>query len=117
MIARAQADHMLRNALRLTLRVGMCMSIALLVLGIVMYLSFDGEPGATLGLFQAFEAALAGKAIGFLSLGLLTLIATPLAGVIVALGVFLRNHDWRFAAVALAWLGVVALAIFVKVLT
>ncbi|MCU0861475.1 MAG: DUF1634 domain-containing protein [Methanomassiliicoccales archaeon] len=116
MITRAQADQMLGNGLRLTLRAGMCVSMALLVLGIAMYLAFDGETGAALGPLQAIEAALAGEAIGFLSLGVLALIATPLAGVIVALGVFLRTHDRRFAGVALAVLGVVALAILVKVL-
>jgi uncharacterized membrane protein len=94
----------------------MAVSLALLVMGIGIYLVRGGEVGAALDPWQALLSLSRGEAAGFLSLGILALIATPLAGVVVALSVFIRSKEWRFVGVALAVLGVVALAIMVKVL-
>jgi uncharacterized membrane protein len=51
-----------------------------------------------------------------MSLGVICLIATPLAGVLAALVVFARAKEFRFAAVSLMVVGVVALAILVKLI-
>lgn len=116
-IARAEADWMLSRYVMLALRIGMYVSFVLLVLGVLGYLAFDGQVGFALMPWEALQSALRGEAIGLMSLGIVCLIATPLAGVATALLVFLRAREWNLVAVALAVLAVVILAIFVKTVT
>lgn len=100
----------------LVLRTGMFVSFGLMALGIVMYLAYEGQVGIVLMPWEAVRSALMGEAQGFLSLGVLCLIVTPLTGVVAALLVFMRAREWEFAGVALAVMGVVGLAILVKLL-
>ena len=93
----------------------MYLSFALLAVGTMLYLLQDGEAGSVLGPSEALEAMLMGEAMGFFSAGILVVIATPLAGVIAALAVFVHAREWNFVGVTLAVLAVVALAILTKV--
>ena len=106
---------MLSRSIWLCLRLGMYLSFALLAIGIMLYLWQDGEAGSVLGPLEALEAMLRGEAMGFISAGILVLIATPLAGVLAALAVFAYAREWNFVGVSLAVLAVVALAILMKV--
>jgi uncharacterized membrane protein len=55
--------------------------------------------------------ALGLQAQDIVELGILVLIATPAAYVIVALFTFLRNRDWLYAMVCLALLGILSLSV------
>ena len=60
---------------------------------------------------DVLPGVLALRAQDIVELGILVLIATPAAYVVVALLTFLRNHDWLFAAVCLALLGILSLSV------
>jgi len=115
-LARKEADLQLNRYVMLVLRAGMYISFALLLIGVAIYLVFGGEVGSVLGPAEAIQSALNMEAQGWMSLGIICLIATPLAGVFAALVVFARAKEFRFAAVSLMVVGVVALAILVKLI-
>jgi uncharacterized membrane protein len=48
---------------------------------------------------------------GFLALGLLVLIATPILRVIGSIGAFVYERDWRFAGITTLVLGVLILSL------
>jgi uncharacterized membrane protein len=105
---------MLSRYVMLALRVGMYASLVLLALGTVIFLATGGQNVSALMPFEAVSSALRGEAIGFLSLGIFCLIATPLAGAMAALLAFLQAGERRMILVCLAVLGVVALAIIAR---
>ena len=107
-------DLRLGRYVRLCLRSGMAASLVLLGLGTALSLAQGTGGGIALGPSEAWAALLRGEAVGLTSFGIMLIIATPLAGVVAALAVFLRAREWGFVWVALAVLGVVALAIAVK---
>ncbi len=113
-MTREASDKMLASYVKLVLRTGMYLSLALLLIGSAMYLALGGEVGSVLGPVEAIRSAMDMEAIGWLSLGIIFLILTPLAGVIAALLVFLKAKELRMAGVSLLVLGVVAMAILVK---
>ena len=89
-------------------------SVALLVVGVALLLGagispLAGGPGLDV-------AGLAGQLTrlepaGFVWLGLLTVIATPVSRVILAGLVYLRDGDWSMVVVALAILAIIAVGV------
>ena len=76
------------------LLVGLVLSVSLLLLGAaVSLLSAGALPEQTLPPAQAFHAALDGDAQGIVSLGLLGLLATPLAVVLTGIVVSTSRRD------------------------
>jgi len=115
-LTRRETDRLLMSYVKWALRAGMYVSFALLTVGVVIFLAFDGEAGSVLGPVDALESALNMEAQGWMSLGVICLILTPLAGVVAALTVFARSRELRMAGVSLLVIGVVALAILVKLI-
>jgi uncharacterized membrane protein len=115
-IPRKEANRLLNRNVMLVLRAGMYISIALLSVGVILYLANDGEVGSVLGPVEAIESALNMEAEGWMSLGIISLIMTPLAGVVIALAVFVRAKELRMVGVSLLVICVVALAILVKLI-
>ncbi|MBV9496368.1 MAG: DUF1634 domain-containing protein [Acidobacteria bacterium] len=96
------------------LRIGVATSAALAVIGMLLVFRQDSLVHSThtelLTLTNAsaayphslgavFRSALHGEGEGIAMLGLLLLIATPVARVMVSVGIFLRERDPRFVAI------------------
>ncbi|WP_105317501.1 DUF1634 domain-containing protein [Thermus tenuipuniceus] len=83
-----------------TLRVGVLLSALLVFLGGLGYLAaHGGTPAgvASSGPWSIWPPSL--DPLGFLQLGLLLLILTPVARVALALGLYLEERDWTFALI------------------
>jgi uncharacterized membrane protein len=96
------------------------LAVALLLAGVVLLIRagiapLSGGPGLDPGRLTADLLAL--KPAGFLWLGLLAVIAAPVARVAVALVAYARDADWLMVAVSTAILLVVAVAIGSALLT
>ena len=115
-MTRQETDKLLLRYVKWALRVGMYISFVLLSIGVVLYLVLEGDVGEVLGPIDAIESALSLEAQGWLSLGIISLILTPLLGIAAALVVFVHAKEQRMAGVALLVIGVVALAIMVKLI-
>ena len=93
---------------------GLGLSTALMLFGLALELIQHGKlPDAMVPLDQIFTQFAALQPAAFLSLGLLTLIATPILRVIGSIIGFVYERDWRYALVTLAVLLVVILSIFI----
>jgi uncharacterized membrane protein len=76
------------------LLVGLVLSVSLLLVGTAVSLLATGAlPVQTLQPVQAFHAALDGDAQGLVSLGMLGLLATPLAAVLTGIAVSASRRD------------------------
>jgi len=82
------------------LMVGIGVSVALFLIGLGLDVAqHESLPETTAGPAEALRQMLALHPSGFLSLGLMTLMTTPLAGVVGSIFVFLRQRDWLYAGV------------------
>jgi uncharacterized membrane protein len=108
---------MMERLISVTLRTGVLLSIATIVLGVA--LTFVHHPDyfhsrPTLGELTNAEAALphtlgeVGRGIAahrgqaIVMLGILLLIATPIVRVVISVAVFASERDWLYAAITLA---------------
>ena len=114
-----RAEHRLAREVGGILRIGVLVSSAVIVLGLVPYLARDGGQRADYHLFrgepEAFRtvpAALAYAAQahprGIMQLGVLLLLATPVARVVLCLVEFTRERDRLYVGVTLLVLFVLA---------
>lgn len=98
--------------LALVLRVGVALAGAVVLAGVLLSLRtrgrlsvdygvFRGEPSDLRGLGGIWRAARGLRARAVIQLGLLILIATPVARVVLAAVAFARARDWLYTAVAL----------------
>jgi uncharacterized membrane protein len=105
------------------LRAGVVFSAAVVLIGGIVYLMheentlpsygvFHGEPSNLRSVSGIVRDALAGDGRGIIQLGLLFLIATPVARVIFSIFAFAVQRDWLYVAVA-----VIVLAILMFSLT
>jgi uncharacterized membrane protein len=79
--------------------IGLLISITLILVGFGLDLLYQRElPTSAPNIGDTINRALALRPSGFLALGLLVLIATPILRVIGAIGAFVYARDWRFAA-------------------
>ena len=76
------------------------------------YKHFSGEPEAYRTLRGIWADAMAGHGRGWIQLGLLVLIATPVARVVFSVLAFLRQRDWVYVAVTLIVLGLLCYSLF-----
>jgi uncharacterized membrane protein len=107
-------DAALNRHVRLVLQAGMLSSLALLTTGLIWYALAPSATDFTMGPVEAIEAILNGDPVGLICLGIMLLIATPLLRILVALGTFLKLRDWKFVAISLTVLLVIATAILIK---
>lgn len=99
------------------LRAGVILSAAVVFAGGALYLvkfgghkphygAFHGEPSDLRGVSQIVEQALSLHARGLIQLGLLLLIATPVARVAFSVAGFAAEKDWLYVGVTLIVLAV-----------
>jgi len=104
----------INRRISLVLMVGMVVSLALIVSGLALYaLSPSSGKDVALGPIEAFRALSAGDPLGLVDLGILLLIATPMARVVVALYSFAKGSEWKMVAISAAVLAIIGLAILV----
>ncbi|HZQ25559.1 MAG TPA: DUF1634 domain-containing protein [Terriglobales bacterium] len=91
------------------LRAGVLISAAIVVLGAILYLArhglqkadyryFHGEPKNLVALGGIVQYAFTGRGRGIIQLGLLLLIATPIARVAFSIVAFALERDWMYVA-------------------
>jgi uncharacterized membrane protein len=80
--------------------IGLVISTALMLIGIGLDLLYQrGLPTTVPDIGEVVSQVLALRPSGFLALGLLVLIATPILRVIGSIGAFVYERDWRFVGV------------------
>jgi uncharacterized membrane protein len=92
---------------------GMVLSLSMMLVGLIAYAINPSAPDVALNPIEAVHQLLQGNPIGLLSLGIMLLIVTPLARILVALAEFARGREWRMVVVSLVVVTVVAIAILV----
>jgi uncharacterized membrane protein len=95
-------------------------AVALLLIGVVFLIAAGVSPvsgGPGLDLARLPGNLLTLQPAGFLWLGLLAVIAAPIARVLVALAAYLRVRDWLMVGVSTAILLVIAIAIGSAIVT
>lgn len=98
------------------LAAGVASSILLLIAGAVLALAGRGpSPSEVTAIGDMPRALAAFEPGGFLDLGLLVLLATPVAGVVTLAAGFARAKSWFFCGVCAAVLGLVALSAYLGV--
>jgi uncharacterized membrane protein len=91
---------------------GLLVSTALMLAGVGLALLYQRDlPTAVPDVGEVISRVLALRPSGFLALGLLVLIATPILRVIGSIGAFLYERDWRFAAITSLVLGVLVVSL------
>ena len=82
------------------LAVGLVVSAALLVTGMVVWAVHGGRlPGSVAGPWRATRQLVGLQPEGFFSLGLLALILTPVVRVAGSVAVFAKERDWRYVLI------------------
>ncbi|HEV2387600.1 MAG TPA: DUF1634 domain-containing protein [Candidatus Acidoferrales bacterium] len=105
------------------LRWGVLLAAATVLAGAVLYLArhggaipdyraFRGEPAGLRHVAGIFAEAFAGRATGVIQLGLLLLIATPVARVAFSVVGFLLEEDWMYVGFTLIVLAVLTYSLF-----
>jgi len=96
--AKQQRD--LNEIVHAVLIIGLVVSTALMLTGLALDIAYRREiPSAVPDIGEVFGRVIALRPSGFLALGLLVLIATPILRVVCSIGVFLYERDWRFAGI------------------
>lgn len=114
-IATDKLDRIIGNLLR----AGVILSGSIVLLGGLIYLSrhgseapayhvFRGEPSDLRTIRGVIQDVQAVRARGIIQLGLLLLIATPVARVAFLVYAFARRKDWMYSAIALSVLALLA---------
>jgi uncharacterized membrane protein len=119
-----QSDRRMANLISLTLRIGVLISAALIILGLVIYfVADDGPKTVDDALGKTGEISLVrpstildgladGSPEAFIQLGILVLIMTPIVRVALTTWLYERQHDWMFVGLAGFVLVVLLLGLF-----
>jgi uncharacterized membrane protein len=110
-------DEQVEQVIATLLRFGVMASATLVLMGGLVYLArhgneapqnhvFVGEPVEFESIAGIVRLALQGRGRGIIQLGLLLLIATPVARVIFSVYAFARQHDWTYVVVTLLVLAI-----------
>jgi uncharacterized membrane protein len=111
---REAEQHELESAIQKILVVGLVISSALMLTGLALDLLLQREaPTNVPSIMEIFQRVVALQPSGFLALGLLVLIATPILRVVTSIIAFLYERDWRYALITfLVFLIVVSSILF-----
>jgi uncharacterized membrane protein len=93
------------------LRTGLALSMALLAVGLALAATHGRLRADPVGPGEALASLVAGRPSGFMAVGILVLVATPVVRVLALVASFAREGDRRFAAVAAAVALVLAIAV------
>ncbi len=118
-----RADQRMDEIMGTLLRAGVVLAAAMVFAGGVVYLTrhpvpvtdyrvFQGEPVALRTRSGIFREAIAFHGRGLIQLGLLVLIATPVARVAFSVFAFLYQKDWTYVLVTLLVLGLLLYSLF-----
>lgn len=109
---RAKEQRNLDQAIHKMLVVGLALSVALILVGLLLDLTLHREiPTSIPRLAEIFTRVIALRPSGFLSLGLLVLIITPVVRVLGSFLAFIYERDWRYVVITLMVLIIVTLSI------
>ena len=111
-MARGKKDEEFDALLAAVLRAGVVVSALVVIVGGAVFLArhgaerpsyhvFRGEPGDLRSVAGIGVSAVRGGGRGLVQLGLLLLIATPIARVVFSVAGFVRERDWLYVAVTL----------------
>jgi uncharacterized membrane protein len=111
-----RTDRRMDEIMGTLLRTGVILAAVVVFVGGVVYLSrhrvpptnyhvFQGEPAELRTISGILHEALAFNGRGLIQLGLLILIATPIARVVFSVLAFLYQRDWMYVVVTLFVLG------------
>jgi len=104
--------HDLDAVVHRLLVVGLAISTVLMLIGLALDLLLQREmPTVVPDLGEVWTRVLAIRPSGFLALGLLVLIATPIVRVVGSIMIFAYERDWRFALITLVVLAIVTLSL------
>ncbi|MBK9715036.1 MAG: DUF1634 domain-containing protein [Kouleothrix sp.] len=108
----AKERHDLNEVVHGVLIVGLVISTALMLIGVGLALFYQRDlPTVVPDIDDVVGRVLALRPSGFLALGLLVLIATPILRVVGSIGAFLYERDWRFAGVTTLVLAVLIVSL------
>lgn len=116
------SDQRIETIIGNLLRAGVLLSAAVVLLGGVVYLIHQGNAAPHYGVFRGEPSglktvpgvvgeALGGSGLGIIQLGLLLLIATPIARVVFSVFAFAGERDWLYVLVTLVVLAVLAFSL------
>lgn len=123
-VTTSRADEIVEQRLGVLLRAGV-LTAAVIVLaggiwfllrhgaGLPAYREFRQASSETLRISAVFSGVLAGRSQDLIRVGLLALIATPVARVILALILFDRQKDYLYVAITGVVLAVIGASIFI----
>ena len=120
-LANLQKDKRIDLLMGILLRTGVLLSAAIVLLGGLLFVTrhpvanyrvFRGEPPEFRTLRGILGEARAWHGRGLIQLGLLLLIATPVARVVFSVGAFLYERDWKYVAVSLLVLALLFYSLF-----
>jgi uncharacterized membrane protein len=122
-VAVQRSDQKMDEIMGALLRTGVVLSAATVFVGGVLYVMrhrvpatdyrvFRGEPGDLRTISGIFHEALSFSGRGLIQLGLLVLIATPVARVAFSFFAFLYERDWTYVLVTLLVLGLLVYSLF-----
>jgi uncharacterized membrane protein len=115
-VANPHEDYALEQRLGTLLRAGVILSASVTLIGGIMYLAahgltpagyhtFAGEPAALRTVGGVFAGVARGDSASIIQLGVLLLIATPVARVFISVIGFARERDWMYVVCSLIVLG------------
>ena len=115
-VAVHRSDQRMDEIMGRLLRTGVVLAASIVFVGGVLYVMrhrvpatdyrvFRGEPGDLRTISGIFHEALSFSGRGLIQLGLLVLIATPVARVAFSFFAFLYERDWTYVMVTLVVLG------------
>jgi uncharacterized membrane protein len=118
----APADRRLERLIGAILRIGVSAAAAVIVAGGIAYLArhgtdvaddrtFHGEPSQLRGIPAILRDAASFSSRGVIQLGLVLLVATPIARVAFSIIAFAARRDQKFVLVTMVVLGVLVLAL------
>jgi uncharacterized membrane protein len=118
-----RADKRVDELMGLLLRSGVLIAAATVAIGGVVFVArhpepvtnyhvFHGEPAELRTIEGIFAEVLAFHGRGLIQLGLLLLIATPVARVAFSVGAFLYERDWKYVAVSVLVLSLLFYSLF-----
>jgi uncharacterized membrane protein len=120
-------EQCFENFLGNLLRAGVILAAAVVLVGGVLYLvkhgherpdrtDFHGEPSDLRNPIEIVERAARFSGSGLIQLGLLLLIATPVARVIASVFGFLRERDYTYVVLTLIVLAILLYSLFARAL-
>ncbi len=110
---RSNDKHDFDHVLHKLLVIGLVISVILIITGLVLALvKHENVPTVVPTLGTVFSQLCAWHPSGFLALGILVVIATPIMRVVGSAIAFILEKDWRFAAITLVVLITVTVSIF-----